>query len=665
MDSLKEFVKKYFGILIIAAAFVVSAVIVTVNNVQVADTQYVIKTGDTLARIAEEYQTTVEKLCEENYPDLSPAVPLTPGSKIKLPRESRAKLITVRLAHWNLEPGAREGVNLMIKRYTALHPNVRIVQEAIPESTYAQWYTTQMVGHTPADLMHEAGVAYPLLISYYIRYFTPLTEYVMKPNPYNKGTEFENTPLRDTIKDGLRSCYNADLQEYMTIGLAQHLVRMYYNKSMLKKVTGSDDPPKTFKEFMDVCALIAKEPYYDTAARKSIASYSNELVRLSAERQKKSSDAARIDAQIAEQRRMLDEAVRTGKRMMPIANSKYHMNAVENWLFNAITSKARTIVDYNHDCSVSAVEQYIAMKLKRIDMNYGPYRAKFEIVSNYCAYSVPGFAGLNRDDAVMSFIQSRSLFIPTGTWEAGMLQKQAEDNGFELGVMDFPYPGPDSPELYKYMEGPAFEDPWGSFKFAVATPESDPERRRTTIDFLLFMVAKDNNIALNDITGWPPYVKGAPAKGVLKYFVPHPDGVLPGMNFSIGGESVIKWQQLYTLYWVGQVSYDKFRADFEPYYLSRGYQDYLTVNKNWRRSLAADEKQLSIMRAKAMRSVNAEAAGDLWHKYRYVMMRPLTREVDVSYERALLQSAEQGNVSMGNAYEYSPGARARLGMPVQ
>ncbi|MEK6796511.1 MAG: extracellular solute-binding protein [Spirochaetota bacterium] len=660
MNRIFQSLKSYLGLIAIGVAFVISAVAVFLNTSVDAERFYVAKPGDTLTQVARDYGITVDDFCNENYPDLSPSTVLTPGMKIRVPAKAKSKFVTVRLAHWNLEPGAREGVNLMIKRYRELHPSVRIVQETIPESTYPQWYTTQMVGRTPADLMHEAGVAYPLLIAYYIRYFTPLTEYVMQPNPYNRGTEFENVPLRETMKDGLRSCYNSDLQEYMTIGLAQHLVRMYYNKTLLKEITGRDEPPKTFREFIDACDAIEKQPFFDTTARKNIASHSNEMARLLRERQNvPERGRAALSVKIAEHEKAIQTVIGTAKRMTPIANSRYHMNAVENWLFGAITSKARNLIDYNHDCGVSAVEQYIGVKTKTIDLSYEPYRAKFTIISNYCRYCVPGFAGLTRDDAVMFFIQQRSVFMPTGTWDAGMLEKQAGDNGFEVSVMDFPYPGPDSPDLYKHMEGPAFEDPWGSFKFACATPEGEPERKRVAIDFLLFMSAKNNNIALNEITGWPPYVKGSPGKGVLKYFIPHPDGVPPAMNFSIGGESLIKWQQMYSLFWVGQVTYDQFRTEFEPYYLARGYQDYLTVVKNWRRSLMLDEKALAMMRVKAQ---NAKTGGDtLWAKYRYVTMRPMTREIDMSYERALMEKAAASALPSEPAYQYSATARRRLG----
>ncbi|MBI4977013.1 MAG: extracellular solute-binding protein [Spirochaetes bacterium] len=665
LKDLLSGVRNYFGVIIIVAAFIVSAILVYMNTSNAGEEVYVVQQGDTLERIASMYQTTVRKICEANYPDVQERDKPDVGMKIRLPHDAKNRIVTVRVAHWSLEPGARDGLNYMAKEYRKLHPNIRIVQEAIPESTYGQWFTTQMVGGTPADLMRDGMVAYNLLISYYVRYFTPLTEYVMNPNPYNRINEFSNTSLRDTMKDGLRSCYIPELQEYMAIGLTLHITRMFYNKTLLRQATGSTEPPKDFAQFMAVCEKIKQYKYFDTKTKGLITGHSNAIASLAAARNGYAAKgdtvrAADAAAKIEEHTRAIDATVQKLNNLVPIANSKYHMNMVEGNLFNVVTSKARNEIDYDHDCIVNVVEQYAGMKSGAITMDYAPYRAKFEIVSNYCRQSVPGFSGLNRDDAAMYFVQQRSVFMPTGTWDAGMLERQAADNGFEVGVMDFPYPSKDSPELFKHFEGPAYEDPTSSFRFACASPENAPERRTAAIDFLLFMAAKDNNIKLNDMIGWNPnIVGGVPAVGILKGFSPHVDGVVPGMNFQIGGESIIKWQQMYALFWVGQISYDKLRDEFTPFYLSRGYQDYLTVSKNWRRSLAMDEKLSSILRVKSFVTTDASKKAEYLEKYRYALLRPLNREMTVAYEQRLMRSASQ-DVKMPPAYQYSAEALRRI-----
>ena len=39
---------------------------------------------------------------------------------------------------------------------------------------------------------------------------------------------------------------------------AAYNIRMFYNKNMFKEATGSDAPPKTFGELMDVCQKISE-----------------------------------------------------------------------------------------------------------------------------------------------------------------------------------------------------------------------------------------------------------------------------------------------------------------------------------------------------------------------------------------------------------------------
>ncbi len=50
--------------------------------------------------------------------------------------------INLRMGHWQLEPGVREGLHQASIEYSRLHPNVRIIQDSIPDSTYGQWVTT-------------------------------------------------------------------------------------------------------------------------------------------------------------------------------------------------------------------------------------------------------------------------------------------------------------------------------------------------------------------------------------------------------------------------------------------------------------------------------------------------------------------------------------------
>ncbi|MEK6795919.1 MAG: extracellular solute-binding protein [Spirochaetota bacterium] len=666
MNKIIRFVKAYIGPILIVAVFIASAIVVlTKNNVE-DERVYVARTGDTVRSIADEHGTTADKICEENYPDISEKFALVPGTKIKLPRDAKSRVITLHIAHWNLEPGVREGLAYMAEQYRKLHPNVRVVQNPVPESTYGQWFITQMLGGTAPEIIEcGLGVPYPLLLSYYQRYFVPLTEYMMRPNPYNKGNEFENVALRDTTKDGMRALYNADLQEYMLFGLSQFLVRFYYNKDLYRKYTGRTEAPKNFSDFIAVCEIIKTNKYLNKQVIDELSAFDRRDAKVEKElaaaraRGDKSREAALAGekAKCTRERAAYRASITT---MIPVANSQYHMAQIENNLFNPITSPARTIIDLNHDCQASIAEVYIAFKSGKIDLSYGPYRAKFDMVAQFASNSMPGFTGLRRDDAVLQFVQQRAVFIATGTWDANTLAKQAEDNGFEVEVMDFPLPTKDDPLYGKYVEGPAYENPGTHFPFGCPVPESAPERRQAAIDFMLFLMGKENNIKLNEMIGWIPCIKNAEGTGILKKFNLHSEGVSPMLTFEIGGESVIKWQQDYALYQVGQLSFDAMRKDFEPFYKERGYKDYLEKQKNWRRSIAADEKINSSIRAKAfLARADVRRADEYWMKYRYRVNALMSKEMDVMYERSIMAEVALGK-TFPDAYAYSSEARARI-----
>ena len=136
-------------------------------------------------------------------------------------RETDASdVISIRIAHWQLEAGAREGLAEAAAEYQKLHPNVRIIQEAIPESTYGQWMSTQLMGGTAPDIVQAGMVDAPLMTAFFIRYLLPLSSYVTQPNPYNAGTDLEGVPLFLTFKDGMRRSFIDETQEFMTIPLA-------------------------------------------------------------------------------------------------------------------------------------------------------------------------------------------------------------------------------------------------------------------------------------------------------------------------------------------------------------------------------------------------------------------------------------------------------------
>ena len=94
----------------------------------------------------------------------------------------------IRIAHWQLEPGYRQAMDMILEQYNALPKvkaaKVRVIQMPVTEKVYAQWLNVHLMSGTAPDIC-EKGMAKMTAGNYVARYFQPLGEYASKPNPYN------------------------------------------------------------------------------------------------------------------------------------------------------------------------------------------------------------------------------------------------------------------------------------------------------------------------------------------------------------------------------------------------------------------------------------------------------------------------------------------------
>ncbi|MEK7475285.1 MAG: extracellular solute-binding protein [Candidatus Coatesbacteria bacterium] len=519
--------------------------------------------------------------------------------------------IVIRVGHWQLETSVREAFDTLARDYQKLHPNVRIVQDAIPETTYGQWVTTNLMGGTAPDLMEIGiGVTEPLWISYQRRYFHPLTQYTARPNPYNRGTPLENTPLRQTFADGMRSAYIEALQEYMKINLSQFGVRIFYNKGLLKKLTGLDEAPRDYHGFLAACEEIKKHTNAE------------------------------------------------GKHFVPIACSGYHFWMWEMMMADQVTYPALARADFNRDGYVGNDENWVAFKSGRLSFDFPAYRARFRMIRQISDEFQVGYTGLTRDDAVLLFAQQKAVFMPTGTWDSRSLQEQAKGS-FEVGLMEFPRPTDQDPEYGEFIKGPLYEVPWVGFPFGIVRTSKHPD---VALDFLLFLASQPNNEKFNRIIGWIPSVVGCTMDPLLEAFKPKLEGVYGAMNFGLGGETWVRWSQDYSLFQVNQIDYDELAKRFGPFYIEKGLKDFMEVNRDWRRTIRTDEEFLAGIRAKALLATGDEAAS-LWIKYRSLTaMRQVLPEV--THARLMALVTKGPDPKAVGPYEHSPEVldrvRARL-----
>lgn len=516
--------------------------------------------------------------------------------------------IVIRLGHWQLEASVRDAIEKMAREYRAkVNPRVYVVQDAIPEGLYGQWVSTQLMGNTAPDIMQVGNfLPYPVWLAYYSRYFSPITRYVNAPNPHNAGTPLADKPLRQTYKDGMKTAYVVELQEYISVPLSQFGVRVFYNRDLMQKLTGRDEAPHNYREFLALC--------------REIAGHRDEL----------------------------------GRDYVPIAGSGYHFGMWSGMMFDPLTYSALRKADFNRDAELGNDEFFVAVKTGRMNFDFEPYRLRFQMQREVTDFFQTGYTGLSRDEAVFLFAQQRAVFMTTGTWDARSLEQQAAGR-FRVGVMDFPMPTRDDPVYGPYIEGRNYESIDAGFRFAISRTSPHFEE---ALDFLLFLASQKQNEELNRIIGWIPAIEGTEMDPLLRAFEPHLEGIYASFPVVLGGETAIRWGQLFSLFQVGKVDYDGMIKEYAPFYLAKGLQDYLEQQREWRRGMQRNEQFLAGIRAKALGSHGDEAASN-WVKYRALTaQRQIWDEISHSRQMKLIK-LEIALPDVG-PYEYSPAVMAKI-----
>ena len=406
----------------------------------------------------------------------------------------------IRISHWQLELGYRNAVQAVIDEYEKLHPDVNVIQMPVTEKVYGQWLNVHLISGTAPD-MAEIGFAKMATDQQYLaRFFMPLTELIDKPNPYNKGTDIEELPWRETFITGMRGGYKQSLQDYFSAPTSMFTVRLFYNRPMLKEATGSDAPPRTLEELFQAC---------------------DQLRKLGREK---------------------------GVDLAPIAGSRYNVDPFRSRYRVPFTAGPAQELDLDLDGSTSPNEAYIAFMQGKVGMRSPPVRAYYKCMQQICSNFVEGFTGFGRETAASSFVRGRSAMIATGSWDAMSLFKQAK---FEVGVVDFPMPTPGK-RWGEFVVGRSNEagtaggGQYGIYKFS--------RHRDLAVDFLRFLTSRDANQLLNRKAEWLPVVLGAKPSDRMLPFVPDPRGFSGTIRLGYGSYAGAILEGELERYLLGEIS---------------------------------------------------------------------------------------------------------------
>ncbi len=420
----------------------------------------------------------------------------------------RARPVTIRFSHWQIEKGPPDGFAAVIKRYEELNPRVKVEQVLVPGPVYRQWVRTNLTGRTATDLIE---FAYWLggMNDVPARYFEPLTPYMEIPNPYNRGTVMEKVPWRLTFDDGLffMLSQSPEIGQIYGATLSQGSSRLFCNRELLAKITGRPaQAPATMADFRAICAQAAE--------------YSR----------------------------------RTGRKVHPLAGSYANIQWLADWVMIGTLTKMNLELD-NEGYLARAPWQAQADYLRgRWDYHRPDVRAGLALLRELCQQMRPGVTQLSRDDALQEFVRGDALFIYSGTYDATSSMRLSP---FPVQAMRLPQPMKDDPVVGPYVMG-RFQDGYRGTSFEMYLNKDSPHPAEA-LDFLRFLTSVEGGQLFMDHSGWLSSIRGTKVPKDMEIYLAVGDGYSGGMQYvGVGANSTMAFWQNLNLLISEQGSVDKF-----------------------------------------------------------------------------------------------------------
>ena len=432
------------------------------------------------------------------------------------PADRSPESTVVRLAHVQLEPGMREAFAAVAGDYMAAHPGVRVEQIAVPRRVWASWLRTQLIGDTAPDLIQLVDND-PNII---LQNFQPLDVWMAQPNPHNAGTPLAGVAWKDTFVRPLVAppVYWPVYLGYFSAPTTIFTQRLFYNRTLLRQITGKETLPDTFADFMALCDQV----------RLWSASQAQPVYAIASPRPTPSTDILFQNLMASTSQRMV-ERIDRGFTLGGIASdgSRYMIH-------EALFSGAMTFRDPS-------------------------IQASLRLVREAGRHFQPGFLAADRDEAMFYFLQQRALMMVTGSWDYQSIASQA---GFEAAVQAIPLPGPEHPDYGRFVRGQTSEADM-SFRGAFALTKRS-RQAEAAVDFLRYLTSFKAHEKFSALSGWVPAVRGVAPSEQVAPFYPRLDGYPRGFAWTVGVETNRLWQNHAHLLFASEDGVERLTATVEP-----------------------------------------------------------------------------------------------------
>jgi len=440
-----------------------------------------------------------------------------PASRaVERPATRAGGTTVIHFAHAQLEPGLREAFDALARDYMAIRPGIRVEQIAVPRRVWASWLRTQLVGGTAPDLIQLVDND-PNII---LQNFRPLDEWMAQPNPHNAGTPIAGVRWQDTFVRPLAAppTYWPVYLGFYAAPTTIFTMRLYYNRTLLRTITGRETLPATFDEFLAFCEHVRTwskgraQPVYAIANARPTPATDVLFQNLMA---------------VTSQRFVVDRDPMHSLGGGTIDSARY-------MLHDALFAGTLTLRD-------PAIQ------------------ASLQLARDVGRHFQPGFLAADRDEAMFYFLQQRAVMMVTGSWDYPTLSSQAN---FDTGVRAIPLPRREHPTYGRFVLGETSEADM-SFRgaFALTKRSSQPE---AAIDFLRYLTSVKANATFSRISGWVPAVRGVEPSEKVAAFYPRLDGYPRGFGWTVGVETQRLWQTHAYLLFATDDGVERLTATLEP-----------------------------------------------------------------------------------------------------
>ncbi|MEM1060235.1 MAG: extracellular solute-binding protein [Verrucomicrobiota bacterium] len=463
------------------------------------------------------------------------------------PNEEGEARKTIRIAHWQLEPGYREGLQWAIDKYNELphvkKANVFVEQQGIPQRVYLQFLNVHLIAGTAPDIAVRDNNWQLIKGSAIARFFTPLSGEISLPNKYN-AREFlpedmapeladflADSPWMETFIDGMKGGYDGELNDFYAVPVSTWGgQRFFFNMTLVSEA--KDVLRRAFAE--------EPRPEWLTAMLREPGDEDSKGFLPDTPGLRAWLETGEVPQSLG-QFLLLCEAVlelaeeNGNDALVPVSGSSYSANTPGLYTYAALfLNDWADRVDLDRNLRVDGLESLAAFHDGVWTMDSTEVREAYELMGQFTRYYPPGFLGLDREQAQRRFVTGNAMMVSTGGWDASSIfrsvAKRSEEGRFEIEVVRPPVPAEDErwANYFRFTGSEAEFNAGVPMTINKASPH--PE---WCIDFLRFVTSFTINEEMNQRTGWASVVVGADPSPEMVPFLPQAEGYPPADSVNV------------------------------------------------------------------------------------------------------------------------------------